>query len=279
MLSNLDVESRTWYGNLDRALLDMPLSIYPGKSEKQPDKCVLQSVHNYYLKFVLEQQGWTLEPFADGVGTSQRRADFSAGTARKKIVAEVELGNKARIDSALIKFQSAYHAGILKLAILVVATNRLAAMTDSGLASYEPAVEYLNSLPDAMVPFPLIVIGLEPDESTHVLDWSRTKVGGARYLSGNSDKSVLAHVVSELCAGVVFEEIQRPVTMLEQVEAKDLAKRLNAPTVTRTDAVEGSASRILDKLRTSWAGLVSDVDAWLRPVQPAFAINGMRLAW
>jgi hypothetical protein len=276
-LAGLDSECRYWVQNGDTVLAEMPLSIYPGKSEKQKDKYVLQSVHNYHLKYVLSEQGWNLEPFVDGTGLSSRRADFSAGAGRKKIVMEVELGNKARIDSALVKFQSAWHAGILKLAILVVPVNRLAAITDSGLATFEPAVQYLEGLPKGMVPFPLIVIGLDTDASTPVLDWSTTRVGSAKNLSGNNDKSVLAHAVSEYHAGVVFTEIALPTTDAEKQEAKLLSKRLNEPSVTLTTELSILAE-VAQVLRHKARAIASWGAGALERPQASYSICGMPLA-
>jgi hypothetical protein len=161
---------------------------------------------------------------------------------------EVELGNASRVDSAIIKFQKGWHLGVLKLAILVLPTSRLAGLTDSGVATFESAVEELKKMNLAMLPFPLIVVGMDAGESTPVLNWSHTKVTDPKSFSGNNRGVVLPHVVSEYLEGVVFTEIDLPRTPEDIEYATALGKRLNTHSSSHEAKTYSTLSRLWDTL-------------------------------
>ena len=277
-LSNLDDEARTLFNEVCGVTNAMPASIWPEKSKRQKGKSVLQSVHNYDLKLELDARGWELEPYVYEQDRSVRRADFNKGVGAAKVVIEAEFGNASRTDSAQVKFQTAYLNNALKLAIMIVATNKMAKLTDSGLTTFEQTRAYFSGLHPAMVAYPLVVIGLEFDESTTVLDWSKSQFSDAECLSGNSGCNNIVHALSEYKAGVVIDTIGVPQAA-ELAEVKTLRARLNKPSST---GVAGSKADSKAKRKSSkkTADRVEDAEIKLESVEADVptSLVGARLA-
>ena len=232
---------------------------------------MLQSVHNYDLKLELDAMGWELEPYVYEQDRSVRRADFNKGVGAAKVVIEAEFGNASRTDSAQVKFQTAYLNNALKLAIMIVATNKMAKLTDSGLTTFEQTRAYFSGLHPAMVAYPLVVIGLEFDESTTVLDWSKSQFSDAECLSGNSGCNNIVHALSEYKAGVVLETIGAPQG-IELEQAKSLRAYLNKPSKTGACSVTAMQDESADEDtgtapyegKTWFSAVLSSVTAGLR---------------
>jgi len=196
----------------------IPFFIWPNKtnkSAKSKDHCFLQSVVNAWMEAELVGAGWDAEvAFKTGRNV---RTDFGAPVTRdKKCLVEVEFGNQARIDSDLRKLLDAYHWGMLQFGIVILPRSQLAAITTGGCATYEQAVADVSSCHPKTVPFPVCIIGLD-QRNCPAVDLSQSKLTNPDTLSGNSNKVVLHHIVSEYRAGVCLSEIAMP-TGLEELE-------------------------------------------------------------
>jgi hypothetical protein len=81
---------------------------------------------------------------------------------RNDVFVEVEFGNVASMYRDFFKFQIANRARAGDVAVLIVATKRLAKFFDSGVASYEAALRDIPFLAVG-IQMPICFIGLEPN--------------------------------------------------------------------------------------------------------------------
>lgn len=179
-------------------LNDMPCFIWPGKSKSQPGKSVLQSLHNAYLRQTLAVRGWREEPYVVAGVKHSQRSDFELGAASARMLVEVEFGNGARTFCAFHKFLLAHSYGQLGLAVLVCPMRALAKKTDSGLTTFEAACQQAEFEPLTMMPYPLLIIGVEEDSTTTVVDWRESGFSAPTSLSGTrAKKRTMDRVVAE----------------------------------------------------------------------------------
>ena len=121
---------------------------------------------NDALDASLVQLGWNRQPFVLGetLGTpldSYLKGDFE----RSGVYVEVEFGNTASLFRDLFKFQVAGRSGIGKVGVLVVATAAVTRLFDSGVATYEQAVNLLPYMKIGLA-LPTVVVGLD------IVDWA-----------------------------------------------------------------------------------------------------------
>ena len=132
-----------------------------------------QSELNLTLDRSLREEGWTSQPVAagslGGAETASRkwRGDFY----RNQVFVEVEFGNVASAYRDFFKFQIASRARTGDVAVLVLASQRLAKFFDSGVATYEGALKDIPFLAVG-IQMPICFIGIEPDSFDEI---------GARY--------------------------------------------------------------------------------------------------
>lgn len=124
---------------------------------------------NDALDASLVQLGWNRQPFVLGetLGTpldSYLKGDFE----RSGVYVEVEFGNTASLFRDLFKFQVAGRSGIGKVGVLVVATAAVTRLFDSGVATYEQAVNLLPYMKIGLT-LPTVVVGLD------IVDWAPVK--------------------------------------------------------------------------------------------------------
>ncbi|MDQ3552967.1 MAG: hypothetical protein M3395_00945 [Chloroflexota bacterium] len=110
--------------------------------------------------------GWNRQPYVLGetLGTpldSYLKGDFE----RSGVYVEVEFGNTASLFRDLFKFQVAGRSGIGKVGVLVVATAAVTRLFDSGVATYEQAVNLLPYMKIGLQ-LPTVVVGLD------IVDWA-----------------------------------------------------------------------------------------------------------
>jgi hypothetical protein len=121
-----------------------------------------QGAINSELHGRLRGLGWSAEPVATGqpLGTPADialRGDFAKGG----VFVEVEFGNSASLFRDLFKFQVASRSGTGEVGVLIVASAQMAKFFDSGVATYEQAVNLIPYMRIG-IQMPIWVIGIEP---------------------------------------------------------------------------------------------------------------------
>jgi hypothetical protein len=127
-----------------------------------------QAALNRELHARLRDRAWTAEPVAAGapLGTPADlalRGDF----AKNGVFVEVEFGNSASLFRDVFKFQIASRSNTGEVGVLIVATAQMAKYFDSGVTTYEQAVNLIPYMRIG-IQMPVWVIGIEPADWTHV---------------------------------------------------------------------------------------------------------------
>jgi len=125
-----------------------------------------QAALNDVLDEAMVALGWNRQPYVLGetLGTpldSYLKGDFE----RSGVYVEVEFGNTASLFRDLFKFQIAGRSGIGKVGVLVVATAAVTRLFDSGVATYEQALNLLPYMKIGLT-LPTVVVGLD------IVDWA-----------------------------------------------------------------------------------------------------------
>ncbi len=212
-------------------LVEMPAHLYPNKSENQRGKDVLQSMLNEHLRQALCERQWECEVSAYTTRRGQPsvdRCDLGLVLGSHRLLMEVEFGNGASNERNLSKFMCAFRSNELDLAVYVVPTSRMAKRIDSGLATFETVCRDLNDYPEGHITCPLVVIGLDVDE-THTVDWSQSAITNPTVLSGtNGQKSELYHFIEQYRDGIVLEHIGVPQEPSVQKRVKAVSRRIHS---------------------------------------------------
>ncbi|MDO8414798.1 MAG: hypothetical protein Q7S87_01155 [Agitococcus sp.] len=199
-----------------------PVYIWPGKSkrsDKVKDHCVLQSAINIWFELELLSLGWSSETAVtkDRNEWSTYRVDFSREITDSQptnldnhCMAEVEFGNSARLDSNLRKLLDSYNWGRLHVGAILLPRTRMAKVTTGGSVSFESAISDVTRCHPKTVPFPLCLIGLDHHNSELVDLSTALDIPNSGYLSGNNDKSVIRHLITQHRAGVPVTDICLP---------------------------------------------------------------------
>jgi hypothetical protein len=163
------------WNEIEEILTNAPLFIFPGKSKKSPRLQVVQQLMNAYFdrRFAVDR-GWDYHPLATGIAESSLAADFRKSFGNITVQAEIQFGNMARWYSDIFKFQAAYAQSLIQCGLCVVPMGAMARITDSNVAHYERAVRELPSA-NLSITLPILLIGLEQDAETKVVDVSKSK--------------------------------------------------------------------------------------------------------
>lgn len=199
-----------------------PVYIWPGKStrsEAVKNHCVLQSAINIWFELELCSLGWNNETAVtqERTACSTYRVDFSreitdlqARPQDNHCMAEVEFGNSARLDSNLRKLLDSHNWGRLHMGAILLPRTKMAKITTGGSVSFESAISDVNRCHPNTVPYPLCLIGLD-HQNAELVDLSvALDIPDAGHLSGNSDKDVIRHIITQHRAGVPIKDIRRP---------------------------------------------------------------------
>jgi hypothetical protein len=173
-----------------------PLFTWPGKSPSNSRLDVVQQLMNVYFdrRFAIDD-GWQHHPLATKIAESGLRADFRKAFGKLSVQVEVQFGNMARWYSDIFKFQTAYSQGLIQAAISIVPTAALGRRVDSNVANYERALRELPSA-ELSITLPILLIGLEPDFATAVIDVSTSQFSQVRDLTGRAKADNLWRVVN-----------------------------------------------------------------------------------
>jgi hypothetical protein len=122
-----------------------------------------QGAMNKTIEHLLRIDEWQTEPVAAGeFDTEATPLSLKGDFVKNGVFVEVELGNAASMYRDFFKFQIANRAMPRSVAVLIVATERLAKYFDSGVATFEAAKRHIPYL--AMgIQMPIWIVGFEPE--------------------------------------------------------------------------------------------------------------------
>lgn len=184
-----------------------PLFIWPGKSAKNKNLDVVQQLMNAYFDRRLSiDADWTHHPLATRIAESGLRSDFRKQFDDVAVQVEVQFGNMARWYSDVFKFQTAYSQELSQIAVSIVPTSALGRRIDSNIAHFERALRELPSA-ELSITLPILLIGMEPDEHTPIVDVSHSQFATVGEVTGRGRGDNLWRVVNGWAGGVDISKI------------------------------------------------------------------------
>lgn len=132
---------------------------------------VQQCINTWFDRALAVEHGWDYHPLATAIENSRLAADFHKTFPNMKIQAEVQFGNMSRWYSDIFKLQTAYSQSLVDIGLSIVPMGALARRIDSNIVSYERVVRELPSA-NLSITLPILVIGVEPDDATTIVDLS-----------------------------------------------------------------------------------------------------------
>lgn len=184
-----------------------PLFIWPNKSKKVPRLDVVQQLMNtYFDRRLAVDLGWTYHPLATKIKGSRLKADFRKSFGDLGIQVEVQFGNMARWYSDIFKFQAGYSAQAIQIGISVVPVGTLARRIDQNIVNYERARRELPSA-ELSVTLPIVMIGLESDDTTQIVDVSKSRFKSLSQITSKGKEQNRWRVVNGVISGTPIEAI------------------------------------------------------------------------
>jgi hypothetical protein len=204
----LEHESYKEAWNEVRSLVqDAPLFVYPGKSSKNQNLDAVQQLQNTYFdrRFVVDSN-WQYHPLATGIVASNLKADYRKTFSGLTIQAEVQFGNMSRWYTDIFKFQTAYSQNLIQMGLSIIPMSSLARRIDSNIVNYERAT---RELPSALlsITLPILLIGVEPDDSTAVVDISTSGFASMREITGKGKELNRWRIVHGFLNGTRMSDI------------------------------------------------------------------------
>lgn len=179
-----------------------PLFVWPNKSKTNKRLDVLQQLMNaYFDRRLCIDNDWSHHPLATRIAASGLRSDFRKIFDDVAVQVEVQFGNMARWYSDIFKFQTAYSQELSQIAISIVPTAALAKRIDSNIAHFERALRELPSA-ELSITLPILLIGLEPDEDTPVVDVSNSQFAIVGDITGRGQSDNLWRIINGWAGGV-----------------------------------------------------------------------------
>lgn len=195
------------WDEIHNILLNTPLFIYPNKSKSNPNLDVVQQLMNTYFDRVMAiDNGWEYHPLATGIADSGLRADFKKTFGDFTVQAEIQFGNMSRWYSDIFKFQTAYSQSLIKIGLSVIPMGTLARRIDSNIINFERAKRELPSA-ELSLTLPILMVGLEPDEKTNIVDVSKCKFNDIKEITGKGNSANQWRIINGYLNGVSMEEI------------------------------------------------------------------------
>lgn len=184
-----------------------PLFVYPGKSKTNPNLDVVQQVMNtFFDRRLAVDFDWQYHPLATEIEESGLQADFRKSFGELSIQVEVQFGNMARWYSDIFKFQAAYSQRLIHMGISVVPINELARRIDSNIVNFE---RVLRELPSALlsITHPILVIGLDPDDQTKIVDLRKCKFADIGKITGRGAEMNRWRIVHAYLSGISMDQV------------------------------------------------------------------------
>ena len=195
-----------WY-EIQAILQRTPLFVYPGKSRSNPRLDVVQQLLNTYFDYsMVIEHGWEYHPLATRIDNSGLSADYKKKFGELTIQAEIQFGNMSRWYSDIFKFQTAYSQSLINIGLSIVPTGALARRIDSNVANYERTLRELPAA-DLSITLPILLIGLEPDENTAIVDVSLCKFNSFNEIVGKGHSENRWRIINGFLNGIPMEEI------------------------------------------------------------------------
>ena len=187
---------RKVYDELIRVCEECPLPVYPGKSERQPNKDVVQQMMNSFFFKRFKSLGWETEPAATPDGNQdERRSDFrktfideQTGEVLVTAQIEVEFGNVASSYRNYFKFQLSYSYNLTDICVLIVPSQHLSTRIDSGVSNFEKTCREIPSA-KLSITVPTLVIGLFDED---VPEWNVKELTTDLKVLKNENRAVTA---------------------------------------------------------------------------------------
>lgn len=195
------------WSEIKDTLEQAPIFIYPGKSARNSRLAVVQKVMNTYFdrRFAIDL-AWEYHPFATKIPNSSLRADYRKAFSGLSVQSEVQFGNMARWYSDVFKFQAAYSEELIQVGVSVVPVASLARKIDSNIAHFERAVRELPSA-RLSITLPILLVGLEDDEGTQIVDVSTTQFRDVAEINGRGREDNRWRIVNAYLAGTDLSEV------------------------------------------------------------------------
>jgi len=191
---------------IEAILASAPIFVYPGKSRNERLDVVQQLMNTYFdRKFAVDNE-WMYHPPATQIRGSKLTADFRKQFENVGIQIEVQLGNMARWYSDIFKFQAAYSQKQIHLGLCVVPTSALAGRIDSNVVNFERVVRELPAA-DLSITLPILIVGIEPDDRTPVVDVRDCRFGDLREITGRGNALNRWRIVEGFLTGKAMKEV------------------------------------------------------------------------
>jgi len=195
------------WNEIHTILRDAPLFIYPNKSSKNKKLDVVQQLMNTYFERVMViEHGWEYHPLATSIQDSGLRADFKKTFGDFTIQAEIQFGNMSRWYSDVFKFQTAYSQSLIKIGLSVIPMWSLARRIDSNIVNFERARRELPSA-ELSLTLPILMVGLEPDEETKIVDVSVCQFSDIKEITGKGNSDNQWRIVHGYLSGTPMNAI------------------------------------------------------------------------
>jgi len=211
------------WGEIQTILTQAPLFVFAGKSKKHPKHDVVQQVMNTYFdrRFVIDH-GWQYHPLATRIPESDLKADFRKTFGALTIQTEIQFGNMARWYSDIFKFQTAYSQGLIQMGLSVVPMTELAKRIDQNVVNFERTWRELPSA-ELSITLPIMLIGLNVDEQTKILDISKCKFSGIGEIIGKGKAENRWRIVNGYLGGTPMHKIgpDSPTGLMTGPEAEE----------------------------------------------------------
>lgn len=185
-----------------------PLFVFPNKSRRNRRLDVVQQLMNVYFDRKLAvDNAWQYHPLATRIENSGLRADYQkVFGADLSIQAEIQFGNMSRWYSDVFKFQAAYSDRLVQVGLSVVPMGRLARRIDSNVVQFERAKRELPSA-ELSITLPIMMIGIEPDDDTPIVDVSRCNFASIKDITGKGNNANKWRIVNGYIDGIPMQEI------------------------------------------------------------------------
>lgn len=192
---------------IETAVRECPLYIWPGKSATNPRLDVVQQLLNVYFERRLHiDMGWEFHPDATTIQNSQLKADFRKTFDDLTVQAEVQFGNMARWYTDIFKFQAGYSGKAVRMGVSIIPMQSLAQRIDSNVTHYERVIRELPAA-ELSITLPILNLGIEPGQNTPVIDVSQSQFATIKEITGKGRTHNRWRVVNNILNGVPIEDI------------------------------------------------------------------------
>lgn len=163
------LESSQEFSALKRFLQTLPTPVWSGKSATPGLSVVPQALNALISEYFIAHE-WIAQPMV--TEDTQFYADFYKFANARQLLCEVQLGNAARFDSDLIKFQIGKAENRCDVALEIVPMRNTAKRMNINTANFERAEKTLDSMKPilARAELPILLVGFDMDDEILPVD-------------------------------------------------------------------------------------------------------------